>query len=140
MEKEIQEKILELENKRIELSREITKCKVEIDKLLSDDYEKTAKEFVGKIVDLSNMRSDIWFYIESFRNSKFYGVQITIEKDLKDNIMSISVDNSSFFTRSSDKLRDLKIAEDPGLVMNSLYSALTNINLGEKFNNEKKTN
>lgn len=140
MEKEIQEKILELENKRIELSREITKCKVEIDKLLSDDYEKTAKEFVGKIVDLSNMRSDIWFYIESFRNSKFYGVQITIEKDLKDNIMSISVDNSSFFTRSSDKLRDLKIVEDPGLVMNSLYSALTNINLGEKFNNEKKTN
>lgn len=136
----IKEKIKELENKRTELSREVIKYQDEIDKLLSGDYEKTAKEFVGKIVDLSNMRSDIWFYVESFRNSRFYGVQITIEKDLKDNIKFISVDNSSFFTKSFDKLCKLKIVEDPCLVMSSLYSALTNINLGEKFNNEKKAN
>lgn len=140
MEKNIKEKIRELENKRIKYSRKITECQDEIDKLLSKKYEETAKNLIGKIVDLSNMRSNIWFYVESFENARFYGVWITIEKDLKDNIVSISVDNSSFFTRPLDRLCDLKIVEDPSLVMTSLYSAITNINLGEKLNNEKKTN
>ena len=140
MEKNIKEKIRELENKRIKYSRKITECQDEIDKLLSKKYEETAKNLIGKIVDLSNMRSNIWFYVESFKNARFYGVQITIEKDLKDNIVSINVDNSSFFTRPLDRLCDLKIVEDPSLVMTSLYSAITNINLGEKLNNEKKTN
>lgn len=136
---DIEKKLKELREKRDKLSKEVSECQSEIDKL---EFEKhDTQRFFGKILDLSDImmvRScKSWLYVTSierlFDGPRFHGVMIRVGKNMQGKITFIEIANDASRTKKWGELENLKIEESPEKVMSYLKDSLKNIDLGDAF-------
>lgn len=136
---DIEKKLEELREKRNKLSKEVSECQSEIDRLELEKHD--TQRFLGKILDLSDIMMTrsckTWLYVTSierlFEGPRFHGIMIRVGKNMQGKITFIEVANDASRTKKWGELKDLKIEESPKKVMNYLKDSFRNIDLGDAF-------